>query len=314
MSGSTGVVLIAFGGNIAVAATKFVAAAFTGSTAMLTEGVHSLVDTANQMLLLVGQRRAAKPPTQGHPFGYGMETYFWSFVVAVLILLAGGALSIWEGVEHIVAPVDIAHPAVNFLVLALSALFEVASFARAYAEYRRIVAGSDVGLLRFLSLSKDPSLFGTLLEDGAALLGLAFAAIGLAGAAWRHLAWSDGAASIAIGLLLISSAAFMANEIRSLIAGEAAAPVIERRLREAANSALGPLRMRSLATLQLGPRQILVVITLDVTNDVDLVGWARTAKHIRDACHAVDERVSDILFRPPRRSRGQPRPALRQDV
>jgi cation diffusion facilitator family transporter len=293
-------VLAALAGNLAVSATKFVASAVTGSTAMLTEGVHSLVDSANQMLLLVGQRRAAEPPTESHPFGYGMETYFWSFIVVVMILLAGSAVSIWEGVAHIRAPVQIAHPAVNFLVLALSAVFEGLSFSRAYAEYRRVVAGSGVLLFQFLSLSKDPSVFGTLVEDGAALLGLAIAAVGVAGATWGHWAWSDGAASIGIGVLLLCSAAFMANETRSLIAGEAAAPSVENRIRDAAAGALGPLQMRALTTLQLGPRNILVVITLEASNDVALSAWKSAAEQIRRACLGADDRVSEVVFRPDR--------------
>jgi len=296
-SGSNAVVLAALAGNIAVAVTKFIAAALTGSTAMLTEGVHSLVDTANQVLLLVGQKRAVEPPSESHPFGYGMETYFWSFVVAVMIFLAGGAVSIWEGVRHVMTPAEIDQPLINFAVLALCALFEGLSFSKAYAEYRRIAAGSGVPLLQFLSISKDPSLFGTLLEDGAALLGLGVAALGIAGAAWAHSPWSDGAASIGIGLLLLCSAAFMANETRSLIAGEAAAPGVEKRIRAAAEGSLGPLRMRSLATLQLGPGNILVVVTIEGTADAALSTWARVATDMRRACHAADARVSDIVFR-----------------
>jgi cation diffusion facilitator family transporter len=296
-SGSGRVVITALAGNLAVAASKFAAFALSGSTALLTEGVHSLVDTADQVLLLVGQRRAARAADRSHPFGYGQEAYFWSFVVALLIFLAGGLVSVAQGWRRIFNPVALERPLVSFGVLGVSTVFEGLSFAVAYREYRRIVAGSEVTLLGFLRLSKDPSVFGTLLEDGAALIGLLLAAAGVSAATWLHLAWADGAASVLIGALLLAVALFMANETRSLIAGESAAPVIEARLRAAAEAAAPPFRLADLVTLQLGPRAILVVATLEGDPRASLAATERCAARVKAACAAADPRTREVLLR-----------------
>jgi cation diffusion facilitator family transporter len=298
VSGSTRVVLAALGGNLAVAVTKFIAFALTRSTAMLTEAIHSLVDTGDQLLLLVGQRRAEKPPDRSHPFGYGMEAYFWSFVVAMLIFLAGGAVSLWEGVERFAHPEPINRPWISFVVLGASAVFEGLSFREAYREYERTVADSGVGLYRFLKLSKDPSVFGTLLEDGAALAGLAIAALGVAASAVLGATWADGAASIAIGLLLIAVALFLANETRSLIAGEAASPATARRIEEAAKAAGRGVGVVEAATLQLGPRSILVSVTCKLPSPMTAPNWQASARAIRGACREADGRVIAVHFLP----------------
>lgn len=300
VSGARKVVLAALSGNLAIAVTKFVAFAFTGSTAMLTEGIHSLVDTGDQVLLLIGQKRAARPPDPSHPFGYGLETYFWSFIVALMIFLAGGAVAIWEGAERIVHPSAMSRPGINFAVLAASAVFEGLSFRTAYREYRNTVRGRNVRLYGFLRNSKDPNVFATLLEDGAALVGLGLAAVGIAGSTFLHLPWADGAASIAIGILLISVAAFMANETRSLIAGEAAAPDIVQKARDtlAACGDLGALgQMR---TLHLGPQNILVAIDWRFDPELDLERRNQAAAELASRVRTADPRIHHVLFEPPR--------------
>jgi hypothetical protein len=176
--GSTTVVYAALGGNLAIAVTKFGAALYTGSSAMFTEALHSLVDTVDQGLLLYGMHRARRPPDEAHPFGYGLELYFWSFVVALLIFSLGGAFAIYEGVEKIRHPESIRNAWVNFTVLGLAVLFEGYSFGVAWREMRRRHA--DVGMWSALRRSKDPSTFTLILEDGAALTGLGLAAIGVA--------------------------------------------------------------------------------------------------------------------------------------
>lgn len=300
---TTRVLLAALGGNLAIALTKLAAFAATRSTAMLTEAVHSFVDTSDQLLLLIGQRRADRPADESHPFGYGMEIYFWGFIVALMIFMVGGAFSIWQGVEKIRHPVEIGRPWINLIVLALSAVFEGTSFRIAYRQYRQMVRGKTVGgrevrLWRFLSISKDPGLYTTLLEDGAALTGLALAAIGVVGAGWLGLPWMDGAASAAIGLLLVAVALFMANETRSLIAGEAAAPPIVDQARAAVEGDPRVAAILKVASLQLGPRNILFAVTLtfraglsggDIQNAVDdLVARVR----------ASDPRICDVFVRP----------------
>ena len=296
--GSTRVVLAALAGNLAIAATKFSAFAFTGSSAMLTEAIHSVVDTGDQLLLLVGQHRAAAPADQTHPFGYGMELYFWSFIVALMVFVAGGMAAIWQGWLRIVHPDPIARPWINFLVLAVSALFEAGSFAAAYREYRRIVRGRNVNLLQFLKLSKDPGVFGVLLEDGAAMIGLVIAALGIAGTAILDLPWADGLASVLIGVLLVGVALFLANETRSLIAGEAAAPPIVDAVRAVLSGDRRVARIADLRSLHLGPRTILVAATLEFRPSLSADETNRAANELIQSVKAADQRIGPVFVRP----------------
>jgi cation diffusion facilitator family transporter len=302
VSGSTRVVLAALGGNLAVAIVKFVAFAATGSSAMLSEGVHSLVDTGDQLLLLIGQRRAARPPSASHPFGYGMEMYFWSFIVALLIFFVGGCLAIWQGVGKIGHPAEIERPWISFAVLAACAAFEGYSFRTAYREYRSIVdevGGEAVGVLRFVRISKDPSVFATLLEDGAALIGLAIAALGVAGSALLHMPWADGAASVAIGGLLLLVAALLTNETRSLIAGEAASDPVHRRITETVEGHLPAGAVNEITSLQLGPRAIFVFVCVNFEVMGGGAEIRRTADDLIARVKAVDPRIRAVAFYTP---------------
>jgi cation diffusion facilitator family transporter len=294
--GARKVVLAALAGNLAIALTKFAAYAFTRSTAIFTEGVHSLVDTADQVLLLIGQRRARRPPSPSHPFGYGMETYFWSFIVALMIFLVGGVAAVWQGGLRIVHPQPIARPLISFGVLAASALFEGLSFRTAYREFRAIVQGRDVPLVGFLKVSKDPNVFATLLEDGGALIGLGLAALGVAGATFAHLAWADGAASVLIGLLLIGIAIFLANEMRSLIAGESAAPAIEAEVREALRKADAQGAVTGVRTLHLGPETILVAIGWRLARTASAAVVEREVARLQACVRRADPRIVEVLF------------------
>ena len=219
---------------------------------MLTEAIHSLVGTGDQVLLLVGQKRGARPPDARHPLGHGMETYFWSFIV---VFLLGGVLSLYEGVRHILKPEPVISPWISIAVLAIAAVFEGTSFRIAYREYRRVVCGRPTRLWDFIKASKDPALFSVLLEDSAALIGICFAAAGVIAASLFHITWADGLASIAIGLLLASVAFVLVNETRSLIAGEAVAPIVMERLEEALSRIGCITSLDEVATLHLGTRQ-----------------------------------------------------------
>jgi cation diffusion facilitator family transporter len=298
VSGSTRVVLAALGGNMAVAAVKFAAFALSGSSAMLSEGFHSLVDTGDQLLLLVGQRRAAKPPDASHPFGYGMEMYFWSFIVALLIFFVGGALAVWQGVQKIVHPGALERPWLSLGVLAACAVFEGVSFRTAYREYRRIVAGvgGEADLLRFVRVSKDPSVFATLLEDGAALTGLAVAAAGVAGSSLLGLAWADGAASVAIGALLLAVAALLTNETRSLIAGEAASAPVQARIRAELEASLPAGLLNELSTLQLGPRAIFVFACVNFEQLPTGAAVRALTDEVERRVRAIDPRIRAVGF------------------
>lgn len=292
--GSKVVVYAALSGNLAIAVVKFVAAALTRSTAMATEGVHSLVDTLDQVMLLVGQARSTRPPTKSHPFGYGLEIYFWSFTVALMVFLLGGAFSAYEGWRKLSHPSAIDRPWINYLVLGVSFLFEGMTFLVSLREARKLTRGR-VGLFSFLKRSKDPSLIVTLMEDGAALIGLALATLGVVGQSVLHLPWADGAASIAIGVLLMGVALALANETRSLIAGEAASPRVVEAVRGAVDGHHATHGELEVATLHLGPDSILVCVTLaiDAGHQLEAVAQEITAR-VRKA----DPRISRVYFRP----------------
>jgi cation diffusion facilitator family transporter len=296
--GSTLVVFVALAGNFAIAIAKFVASWISGSTAMLTEAIHSLVDTGDQILLLVGQRRGARPPDVRHPLGHGMETYFWSFIVALMVFLLGGVLSVYEGVHQILAPEAVISPWISIAVLAVAAVFEGTSFRIAYREYRRVVRGRPTRLWDFIKASKDPALFSVLLEDSAALIGICFAAIGVIAASFLNIHWADGAASIAIGLLLASVAFVLANETRSLIAGEAVAPIVMERLQEALARIGCITSLDEVATLHLGPGEILVALTLAFRRGSTTEAIEDAIREVTEALHKADERVVYVYVRP----------------
>jgi cation diffusion facilitator family transporter len=303
---STMVVYAALAGNLAIAVTKFVAFVLTGSSAMLTEAIHSSVDTGNQGLLLLGLARARKPPSETHPFGYGMEVYFWAFVVALLIFALGGAFSIYEGVLKIFRPKPIERAWINFLVIGLAILFEGGSFLVAWKEFRVLTRGTP--LLRAIRRSKDPSVFAVLLEDGAALAGLAIAALGVAGSAVFGIPWADGAASVAIGVLLVLVAIFLANETRSLLTGESASPRIVEEVRQMLAADPRIDTVAEVLSMHLGPQEILLGVTLDFHDDL-------TAGEIEDAAddfavriRTIDERITRVFVRSGRARAAYARP------
>ena len=298
MAESKAVVYAALAGNAAITVVKFVAAALTGSSSMLSEAVHSVVDSLDQLLLLWGGRRGRRAPDASHPFGYGLEVYFCSFTVSLMVFLLGGAVSIYEGVAKIAHPEPSTHLDVAYAVLAISALFEGSTFVFSYREFRRR-AGRRMSLVDFLRRSKDPNLIVTLMEDGAALTGLAFAALGVTGQL-LGLRWADGAASIAIGLLLAAVAWLLANETRSLIAGESADSSVVAAVHRALDAHPGAGEIDEVATLQLGPDRILVALTIAVAEGRE-GEVERVSAELTDHVRAADPRVFRVYFRPLRR-------------
>ena len=250
----------AIAANVAIAVTKFIAAAITGSAAMLSEGIHSTVDTGNGVLLLVGMKLSQRKPTPEHPFGHGKELYFWSLMVAVLIFGLGGGISAYEGLLHIMKPEPLRDPTWNYVVLGAAAVFEGASFAVALRQF--LNKKRDVSFWRALKTSKDPTTYTVLAEDGAALGGLALAAAGVYLSHRLNLPVIDGAASVAIGVLLGGVAVLLIGESRGLLIGEGVAPETALTIRNLAirdrhvRDAMAPLSM------YLGPNEIL--LTLDV--------------------------------------------------
>jgi cation diffusion facilitator family transporter len=260
-SGSHKVVYVALGGNLMIAMAKFVAATISGSSAMLSEGVHSLVDTVNELLLLYGLRRAARPPDRSHPFGYGRELYFWSFIVALLVLAMGAGVSFYEGVMHIRQPEPVEHPLLNYLVLAVSVVFEGTSWYVALREFR--ARKGHLGYFEAFRLSKDPSTFTVLLEDSAALLGLLVALVGLIGAQLLAQPMLDGVASIGIAGVLAMSAMLLARETKGLLIGEPAHPAVSDAILAIAAGDAGVRCANGVLTVQMGPSQVVATLSAE---------------------------------------------------
>ncbi|WP_350017226.1 cation diffusion facilitator family transporter [Rhodanobacter sp. IGA1.0] len=244
-----------------IAIAKFVAAGITGSSAMLSEGVHSLVDTVNELLLLYGLRRAARPPDRTHPFGYGRELYFWSFIVALLVLAMGAGVSFYEGVMHIRQPEPVARPLMNYLVLAVSFVFEGSSWWVALREFR--ARKGRLGYFEAFRLSKDPTTFTVLLEDSAALLGLLVALAGLVSAQLLDQPALDGVASIGIAAVLSLSAMLLARETKGLLIGEPAHPVVGEAILAIAAGDAGVRCANGVLTVQMGPSQVVATLSAE---------------------------------------------------
>ena len=264
--GSKTVVIAALAANLGIAVAKFGGAWFTGSSAMLSEGVHSLVDTGNQGLLLLGMKRAQQPADALHPFGYSREIYFWSFVVAVLLFSAGGTVAIYEGVSKLATPHPVENPVVNYVILGLAILLEAGSFAVALKEFRTVAVGRS--WWKAITDAKDPVLFTVLFEDTAALLGLVIALAGLAAAQIFDAPWLDGAASVLIGLVLIIASVLLARETKGLIIGESAAPAILVDIKRIITADPGIVGVRAINSVHLGPHDILVTAAVDFDDSI----------------------------------------------
>jgi cation diffusion facilitator family transporter len=251
-------IVAAIVGNLAIATIKFAAAALTGSSAMISEGIHSLVDTGNGVLLYHGLRRGARPADRNHVFGHGMEVYFWTLIVAISIFAVGGGMSIYEGVTHMLHPQPMENPYINYIVLALSAVFEGISFTIAWRAFRTQRGTRSV--VAAVRRGKDPSLFTVVFEDSAALLGLCVAFLGVLLSDLLHAPVLDGAASVVIGLILVSAAVWLAEESRSLLVGETADPEIVQAFREIALDDPAVMDLGEVLTMHLGPDQVLLNI------------------------------------------------------
>ncbi|MGR3983829.1 MAG: cation diffusion facilitator family transporter [Gammaproteobacteria bacterium] len=264
-SGSKWVVLAALLGNGLIAITKFLAAGITGSSAMLSEAIHSVVDTGNQGLLLWGMKRAARPADERHPFGYGMELYFWTFVVAILIFAIGAGVSLYEGIHKLFMPEPVLRPMVNYVVLAVAMVFEAAAWAVAFREFRRNKKASH-GYFEAVRLSKDPTVFTVLFEDSAAMLGLIFALIGLLLTQFFADPRFDALASISIGIILAGTAMVLAYESKGLLIGESASSEVRTGIRRILGQERGILSINEILTMHLGPQDVLLTISLDFSD------------------------------------------------
>ncbi|WP_305096043.1 cation diffusion facilitator family transporter [Croceibacterium aestuarii] len=268
-SGGKLVLFAALGANFAIAAAKFTAAAVAGSSSMLTEGIHSLVDSGNQLLMLHGRKRAKIPPDDNHPLGHGREVYFWGFVVALLIFTGGAGMSIYEGYVHIRNPEMLSRPLVNFAVLGVAAVAESISLVFAVREFLAKKKREE-GWWEAVRSSKDPTIFVVLMEDSAALAGLFVAAafIGLTLLTGNPV-W-DGIGSVIIGLILGGVAILLATESKKLLLGEQASPEVRQSIRNIAGSARGVCQVNDVITIHLAPEQVVVLISLDFEDDLPI--------------------------------------------
>jgi cation diffusion facilitator family transporter len=258
--------IIALAANLGIAVSKFVAAALTGSSAMLTEGVHSVVDSANQLLLMWGRRASRRPPDAAHPFGYGRELYFWSFVVAVLVFALGAGVSIYEGVIHILQPEEAVSPLIGYAVLLVAFLLEGGSTMAAFKDFRAAKGG--LGWFEAVRASKDPPAFIVLLENGAAMAGILVAAIGLALSQATANPFWDGAASIVIGVILGLTAWLLAAESKALLIGEAADPELVEGLRALVAGQAGVVGVGHVRTVHSAPDQITAMLSVDFEDSI----------------------------------------------
>ena len=292
--GSKRAIYAALVGNSLIAVTKFGASAYTGSSAMLSEAVHSLVDTGNQWLLLYGLKRSKRPADRHHPFGYGMEEYFWAFIVAILIFGLGAGISFYEGLKRVMEPHEVASPYVNYIVLSLAILFEGASWFVALQEFRK--GKGKRGWMAEIRHSKDPTKFTVLFEDSAAMLGLVVAMIGIALAQYLHMPVLDGAASIVIGVILATTAALLAYECKWLLIGEAASPAVIVSIRKTATALEGVDAVNEVLTMHLGPEDILANLSLDFADGLSSEQVEATITGLEQAIKAEHPQVKRIFI------------------
>ncbi|MDC0575568.1 cation diffusion facilitator family transporter [Nitrosomonadaceae bacterium] len=259
-SGSKKIIIAALIGNALISITKFVAASITGSSAMLSEGIHSVVDTGNQILLLYGLKRAAQPASPQFPFGHGKEIYLWSFVVAILIFSVGAGVSIYEGVYHIRHPSALHDPTINYIVLGLAMIFEGGALYFALKEFNKV--RGPYSYVEAVQRGKDPSMFVVLFEDCAAMLGLFVALAGIILAQITGDPLWDGVASVIIGLILAFTAAWLAHETKGLLIGEAANKDIVEGIHKIASEQESIEKINEVLTLHMGPEFILVNMSI----------------------------------------------------
>ena len=287
---------IAFAANLGIAVSKFGAAAITGSSAMLTEGVHSVVDSTNQLLLLWGRKAARRPADDLHPFGYGRELYFWSFVVAVMVFALGAGVSIYEGIIHMANPEHAVSPLIAYGVLAIAFVLEGGSTLEAFKEFR--AAKGSLGWIEAVRRSKDPPGFIVLLENGAAMVGIVVAAIGLGISQMTHDPRYDGAASVVIGVILGVTALVLAYESKALLIGEAADPELVSGLRAMVEGSRGVTGVGEVLTVHSAPDQVMAMLSVDFDDGMGARDVERIVCEIEAEAEARYPIVRRLYIRP----------------
>jgi cation diffusion facilitator family transporter len=274
----------ALAGNGIIALIKFIASAYTGSSAMFSEAIHSIVDTGNQILLLYGIKCSERPADKTHPFGYGMEIYFWSFVVAILLFGLGAGVSVYEGISKIQNPHPLQNQLVNYIVISFALLFEGIAFLIAYRELGRNKKSKS--LMKTIRASKDPTIFVVLFEDFAAVIGLVVAGLGIYLGEVFNLPTLDGIASIIIGLILAVTASCLAFEIKGLLTGEAASEEIVTGIKSIIKDESAVLYINEILTMHLGPADILLNISLDFKD-------AMSSGNVEETISALETKIKN---------------------
>ena len=293
-TGSKKVIIAALIGNALIAMTKFFAAFITGSSAMLSEGIHSLVDTGNQILLLHGLKQAQKPADENFPFGHGKEIYFWSFIVAILIFALGGGISIYEGIQHLLNPSPMKNPMINYIVLGLAMLFEGGAWYFALREFSR--AKGKWGYIEAVQRAKDPSIFVVLFEDSAAMLGLLVAFVGIALTQYTGFLYFDGSASIIIGFILIGTAIWLAYETKGLLIGESANLDVVKGIKMILQASPVIDQVNEVLTMHMGPDFILANLSVDFKNSISADEVERTIAALDRAIKEQHPQVKRIFI------------------
>ena len=281
-------------GNLLIAVTKFIAAAFTGSSAMLSEGIHSVVDTGNGLLMLYGLHKSAKPPDKAHPFGHGRELYFWSFVVAISIFAVGGGVSIYEGVSHLRHPVEIENPFWNYVVLGFSVVFEGISWIFGWKAFSKSKKGKSV--FEAIHVSKDPTNFTVLLEDSTALVGLIIAFFGVFLGHEFNMPYFDGIASILIGVLLCLVALLLGYETKGLLIGESVDPETIAGVRQIAEAEPTVEKAVKVLTIHFGPSEVLLTLELKFVKGISATDLRVAIRRIELAVREKFPEITRVYY------------------
>jgi cation diffusion facilitator family transporter len=298
---SKATIYAALASNLAIAVIKFLAAWFTGSSAMLSEAIHSTVDTSNELLLLLGLRQSRQPASVHRPFGYGRELYFWAFIVAIFIFAIGSGVSLYEGYEHLRHPAPLGSPTWNYVVLGLAFGFDGASFLIARRSFDK-QRGRRPFWTAFRA-SKDPSVFVVLFEDASALLGLLLAFLGIFLSHWLDMPALDGVASIGIGVLLLIVAVLLLRETKSLLLGEPAEPVLLEKIKDLLCDEPSITHVEDPLSSYLGPQEILVVLPVEFAPDLATAQLTQTIERLRAAIQTAHPNVQHVFIQPTARKK-----------
>ncbi len=296
MTGSSKSIYAALFANLLIAVTKFIAGAISNSASMIAEGIHSVVDTINQLLLLLGVKLSKKKADKYHPLGYGKELYFWSFVVSILIFGLGGGVSVYQGITHIIYPEELGDPTWSYVVLAASVIFEGSSLIIAAKEFNKLREGQT--WWSAIIKSKDPSTFLVLFEDSAAVVGLFIVAICL----WlsHHLQqpFIDGIASLLVGLILIFVSLILARESRSLLMGEGIRMDTKKRIRQITEGDKAVLKLMHLMSTYQSPEEVLIMIIIAFKPDLNTGEINDAIDRIREQIKSEFNRIQFVIIQP----------------